>query len=86
MNTALIFWVFCIGYPVFTLLQSIALIWLIWYFQDEISLKIVTMPVWRPPTWFIRGLIHWSPHSTTCAPARYDQVDEASSLASEVHA
>ena len=86
MTTALIFWVFCVAYPIFTLLQSLALIWLIWRFRNEIFQKMPNVPLWISRNWCTQRLPHWSPHTTIEEPAIDIQVDEGSSLASEVHA
>jgi hypothetical protein len=64
VNTALVFWVCCVGYPAFTLLQSFALIWLLWRFRDEISLEVSDVLAWRPRSWRMRRLPKWSPLSS----------------------
>ena len=86
MSTTLIFWIFCVGYPVFTFLQSLALIWLIWRFRNELFLNVPVVPGWNPRAWRICLLPRRSPHATIKGPAINIQGDEVSSLASEVHA
>jgi hypothetical protein len=85
MNTALVFWVCCVAYPAFTLLQSFVLIWLTWRFRDEISLAVSDALAWRPRSWRMRHLPTWSPHATSEEPAIYIRVDDKSSLATGVH-
>jgi hypothetical protein len=87
MNTALIFWVYCVAYPAFTILQSSVIIWFVWRFRDELSWKLSTAPVLRPRFWRARCLPTWSPNTTSGAePPIYRQPDDRSSVVTEVPA
>ncbi len=86
INTALILWVCCVCYPAFTLLQSLALIWLIWRFRDELSWKMPDALVWRLRFSRIRSLPTCSPITSGEEPPIYRQIGDTPSLIAEVHA